>query len=100
VLQLYINSVAGWVGWSFGMRRFINCSGLFTLGLAAFLATLQRWVRLRYLALIGVLLVIWNVLFVLQYYLGSIPHDDYLTFDQFVVDKFRVLVLLLMRILE
>jgi hypothetical protein len=99
-LQLYINSVAGWVGWSFGMRRFINCSGLFSLGLAAVITKIQQRVRLRYLVLIAIPLVIWNALFVLQYYAGRIPYDDYLTFDQFVVDKFRVLVLLLMRILE
>jgi len=98
-LQLYINSVAGWVGWSFGMRRFINCSGLFSLGLAAFLTKIQRRLRLRYLAFIGVLLVIWNVLFVLQYYSGEIPYDDYLTFDDFVVEKL-VLLLFLMRVLK
>ena len=98
-LQLYINSVAGWVGWSFGMRRFMNCSGLFGLGLAAFLARVQHRVRLHYLALIAVVPVIWNILFVMQYYLGSIPRDDYLTFEQFVLDKFNVLVLLLTRIL-
>ncbi len=97
-LQLYINSVAGWVGWSFGMRRFINCSGLFSLGLAAFLTKIQQRVRLRYLALIGLLPIIWNVLFVIQYYWNLIPPDDYLTFDEFVFEKL-VLIFLLKRML-
>jgi len=97
-LQLYINSVAVWVGWSFGMRRFINCSALFGLGLAALLTKLQQHIRLRYLVLIAVLPIIWNMLFVVQYYSGwMIPRDDYLTFEQFVLDKFTTLMLLLTR---
>lgn len=95
VLQLYVNSVAGWVGWSFGMRRFINCSALFGLGLAAFLNRIHRRIPLRYCTLISLLPILWNMLFVIQYYAGLIPRDDYLTFDQFVTDKFRLLVSLL-----
>ena len=94
-LQLYMNSVAGWVGWSFGMRRFMNCSALFGLGLAALLTKLQQHIRLRYLVIIAVLPIIWNILFVVQYYFELIPRDDYLTFQQFVLDKFTTLVLLL-----
>jgi len=96
-LQLYINSVAGWVGWSFGMRRFINCSALFGLGLAALLTKLQQRIRPRYLVLVAILLIIWNMLFVVQYYFGLIPRDDYLTFEQFALDKFTTLILLLTR---
>jgi hypothetical protein len=50
---------------------------------------------LRYCTLISLLPILWNMLFVIQYYAGLIPRDDYLTFDQFVTDKFRLLVSLL-----
>jgi hypothetical protein len=100
VLQLYVNSVAVWVGWSFGMRRFLNCSAIFALGLAALLAKAKERIRFRYLVMIAVLPIIWNELFLIQYYAGMIPRDDYLTFTQFVTDKFRVLAVILERILS
>ena len=99
-LQLYINSVVVHVGVSFGMRRFINCSAIFALGLASLLSKAEARIRLRYLVMIAVVPIVWNVLFVVQYYAGLIPRDDYLTFSQFVSDKFQLLVVLLGRIVS
>jgi hypothetical protein len=100
VLQLYVNSVVVHVGWSFGMRRFMNCSAIFALGLAAFLTKAKERVPFRYLVMIAVLPIVWNELFLIQYYAGTIPRDDYLTFTQFVTDKFRALLLILGQMLS
>jgi len=95
LLQLYVNSVAGWTGWSFGMRRFVNCTALFVLG-AAYLIEITQQHRLRpYLVGGTIVLAVWNVLFAFQYYFGLVPRDDYLTFTQFVTDKFRLLPVLI-----
>ena len=98
VLQLYVNSVAVYVGWSFGMRRCLNCSAMFALGLAALLAKAKERIPFRYLVMITVVPIIWNELFLIQYYAGTIPRGDYLTFSQFVTDKFRVLAVILKQI--
>ncbi len=96
LLQLYVNSVAGWTGWSFGMRRFVNCTPLFALG-AACLAQLAwpHTVWRRWLLAVATALAVWNMLFAFQYYFWTIPLDDYLTFEQFVTDKLRLLVVVI-----
>ena len=63
-----------WGGTGFGARRFMNCSSIFAVGLAAGLAHLNvRAQRLAGVAL--VLLVLWNFGLAVQYSVGLIPRD-------------------------
>ena len=71
VLTVYANAAAGdwWAGEAFGARRFIGSGVFFAMGTAAFFATprmARRPVAVRWLSL-G--LVVYNLLFLLQYQL-------------------------------
>jgi len=84
VQVLVIGSYASWWGGtSFGARRFINCSAIFALGLAAALDQMRpRTLRLAGAAL--VLLVLWNAGLAVQYSVGLIPRDAPVTMRQIV----------------
>jgi len=64
-IQLYVNSVVPAPGWSFGMRRMVNCTPLFAVGIAQ-IAALAPW-RFRWNVAAVSVLALWNFLFVLQY---------------------------------
>ena len=76
-----------WGGTSFGARRFINCSSIFAVGLAAALA---GWnVRTQRFAGIGlVLLVLWNFGLAVQYSVGLIPRDAPVRMSEVVHNQF------------
>ena len=65
VVQLYVNSVVPAAGWSFGMRRMVNCTPLFAVGLAQLVAVVPLRVRWPVMAVAA--FAFWNFLFVLQY---------------------------------
>ena len=78
-----------WGGASFGARRFVNCTPVFALGLAA----LFEWLRLR----TGVersarvtvgLLVLWNFGLAIQYSIGLIPRDAPVQMSRIVRNQF------------
>ncbi|MCH2254723.1 MAG: glycosyltransferase family 39 protein [Vicinamibacterales bacterium] len=63
-----------WGGASFGARRFINCTAIFSLGLAVGFGTLRG--RFRHLAAASIAgLVLWNAGLAVQYSVGLIPRD-------------------------
>ena len=63
-----------WGGASFGARRFINCTAIFSLGLAVGFGTLRG--RIRHLAAAAIAgLVLWNAGLAVQYSVGLIPRD-------------------------
>ena len=63
-----------WGGASFGARRFINCTAIFSLGLAVGFGTLRG--RFRHLAAAAIAgLVLWNAGLAVQYSVGLIPRD-------------------------
>lgn len=69
LLSWYVNAavVDWWAGEAFGARRFVSCTPVFVLGLAAIL---ERWSpRLRTLALAATLVVVHTGLLLLQYQL-------------------------------
>jgi hypothetical protein len=80
-----------WAGDAFGQRRLVNLFPLLCIGVALCLergkATSHQGLAL---AVCGGL-VVWNGLFVLQYALGRIPRQGYLTFHQLFTDKFVLL---------
>jgi tetratricopeptide (TPR) repeat protein len=92
-LQLYLNSVVyDWHGsWGFGMRRFLDCLPIFILGIATLLDYItNQKVKLLYPALALGLLVLWNYLFLVQYYLHLVARNRPLTFHELVWDKLHI----------
>jgi dolichyl-phosphate-mannose-protein mannosyltransferase len=65
LLQCYVSACAGSAGWSFGMRRLVNCAPFFAVGLALVFVRLEK--RRGWVAVAVALFALWNFLFVLQY---------------------------------
>ncbi|MBI5093515.1 MAG: hypothetical protein HZB26_13870 [Candidatus Hydrogenedentes bacterium] len=82
LVQFYVQSVAGNIGWTFGMRRMDNCVPLLAVGFALFSTRLH--VRWGWSALVSGLFIVWNFLFVLQYagFINQYYVDS--AFDEFV----------------
>jgi hypothetical protein len=81
----YVNACSGdwWAGGSVSNRRFDSSLPLLALGLGAALARMVEGARtrpLRPLAAAGLLLVVWNQLFILQYREARIPRDGTVSF--------------------
>jgi hypothetical protein len=71
-----LGSFSTWFGGAaFGMRRFVNCTILFVVGLALLADWLKRRVDGRVLALGGALFVVWNLFFIVQFATGMISRD-------------------------
>ncbi|MBI4672668.1 MAG: glycosyltransferase family 39 protein [Chloroflexi bacterium] len=72
-----LGSFSTWFGGAaFGMRRFINCTVIFVVGLAAFAEALQTRVPRPVLAGVGALLILWNLFFILQFVTGMVPRQE------------------------
>jgi len=72
-----LGSFTTWFGGAaFGMRRFINCTVIFVVGLAALGNVLQS--RVPRLLLVGAsaLLVVWNFFFIIQFVTGMVPRQE------------------------
>ncbi|MBN1900296.1 hypothetical protein JW926_03105, partial [Candidatus Sumerlaeota bacterium] len=92
-LQLYLNSIVyDWHGsWGFGMRRFLDCLPLFAVGVSAVLDfTSERKIKTLYPALALGTLVVWNYLFLIQYYLHLVAWNRPLTVHELVGDKMHI----------
>jgi hypothetical protein len=90
VLDIYVCSIVEdwWAGHAYGMRRLTGILPVITIGFAALLARCATAGKRKAAALFIAACSVWNMLFAAQYWLGFIPHGDYLTFDQMVTDKF------------
>jgi len=90
--QLVLNSAAlDWHGaWGFSSRRFTESTPIFAFGLGAWLTLRKKrqW-RLGATAL-GVLLVLWNELFIFQFVFHLIAWDQPLTAHEIFGDKFHL----------
>lgn len=76
-----------WGGASFGARRFLNCTPLFALGLAALFAAVPEQ-RRRFSAAAVAVMVLWNFGLALQYGTGMIPRDQPVTMRTIVANQF------------
>jgi hypothetical protein len=90
VLQWAVNAsvLDWWAHWSFGHRRFVSYLPVVALGVGAIAERFPR--RATALAVVIVLLGVWNQLFLFQYQRGLVPRSGELTFAEFVTDKFRL----------
>ena len=66
LIQVYVSACAGDAGWSFGMRRLVNCAPFFGVGLAT---VFTRYLagKIRWAAVIVGACAVWNALFAMQY---------------------------------
>jgi hypothetical protein len=72
-----LGSFSTWFGGAaFGGRRFINCTVLFVVGLAAFANAVQARVPRPLLAGAGLVLIIWNLFFIMQFVTGMVPRQE------------------------
>lgn len=97
--QVYL--IGAWRDWAqgdaFGGRMFLSAMPAFVFGLSALLEALRDRGWLRPALAVGLLLVLWNGLFMVQYRLGFIPMSAPLTFRQLVIEKFLLPLELLRR---
>lgn len=81
---LVIGSYDTWAGGaSFGARRFINCTPIFAVGLAAMFANCRAHIQ-RVAAVGMVCLIFWNAGLAIQYSTGLIPRDAPVTMRRIV----------------
>jgi hypothetical protein len=76
--EIYLlGSFSTWFGGAaFGMRRFVNCTVLFVVGLAVLADMVKTRVPIRALAAAAVLFVVWNLLFIVQFATGMIGRAE------------------------
>ena len=91
-LQWYLNASWGcwWFGVSFGNRAYISCSFIFATGLAALLSETQKWAQA--VRFISIVLIGWNLLFIYQYTLGMLPHNEPVVWKQVLINQYKVIV--------
>ena len=72
-----LGSFSTWFGGAaYGGRRFINCTVLFVVGLAAFADAIQTRVPRPVLAGAGAVLIVWNLFFIIQFVTGMVPRQQ------------------------
>jgi len=90
LIELYINSAAGdWSGgWAFGARRFLSCSPIFAWGLGNLLNKVWGNKRvLDTLLVVCALLIIFNLLFYVQWAYGLIDRGGPIPWSQYFAGK-------------
>lgn len=78
ILEVYVNAAFEnwWCGASFGYRRLLDYLPFYILGLAVFFEHAKKKTPVSILYLLGILFVVWNIGFMLQYALGMISHTQ------------------------
>ena len=83
-----LGSFSTWFGGAaFGMRRFVNCTVLFVVGLALLIDELRKRISLRILAGAGGVFIVWNLFFIVQFATGLIPRAEPIDPSRFVYDQ-------------
>ncbi len=90
-LQWYI--IAAWHGWSFGnafgARSFINCTAIFTLGLAT---VIDRWpIPKWFTGLVLFFLIAANLTFMTQFILQIVSHSEPVTWSTVIANNFELM---------
>jgi hypothetical protein len=90
--QVYLNSiVVDWyAGMGFGMRRFVGSMPVLMVGLGSCIHWLKGKIKgWQVSALVG-LFILWNTLFLTQYYTGLVPWDRPVTWRELFLDKIGI----------
>ncbi|MGE5140252.1 MAG: glycosyltransferase family 39 protein, partial [Rudaea sp.] len=86
-----LGSFSTWFGGAaFGMRRFVNCTVLFIVGLALLADAARRRIPLAFLAAGGLLLVVWNLFFIVQFATGLIDRQRPVDFGKLAYNQLLV----------
>jgi hypothetical protein len=101
VLALEVYIVAAWWAWwqgdSFGGRMFLNAMWVWVLGLSILLDRLRIRRVFAAAMVLGIVLMAWNGLSLMQYRLGFVPMSRPLTWQQMTVDRLKLPWMLLKR---
>lgn len=90
LIDVYVCSTVQdwWGGAGFGPRRLIGNVPIFALGLALILQRIMESnIKVRFFKVVVIMFVLWTMAFMVQFRMGLIPMNSYLTFDQVVTDK-------------
>lgn len=92
VLEVYVCSITSdwWGGSSFGQRRLIGLIPIMCIGFASLAHHIKNMKFRRSIYFLSILFVFWNFAFIIQYRLGFIETNNYLTFKEMVIDKFNL----------
>lgn len=72
-----LGSFSTWFGGAaYGGRRFINCTVLFVVGLAAFVDVISTRVSRPLIVGAGAALIVWNLFFIIQFVTGMAPRQQ------------------------
>lgn len=91
LLQMYLNASWAdywWFGESYGSRAYINCSFIFAIGLAKFIASTRRMTLVTYPLFAA--LVLWNLLFIAQFSTGMVSRSEAVDFRQVLANQFAI----------
>lgn len=101
-LQVYV--IAVWSSWNgsaaFGQRFFSNQLPAFALGLAALLAHLRKWIKMKTLVAVCAVFVVWNGLLIVRYAIEDVPRCGPIPISQLIIGQFTILPRCFGRILE
>jgi len=96
--------ISGWSQWSgaasFGSRFLVNCTPVFTLGLAALIEAARPRLGLRTLTVLGAAFIVWNGLLLVQYALGTVPRETPFAISEMVRNQFLIVPQQLSRLLR
>lgn len=99
ISQIYV--IGAWRDWaqgdSFGGRMFIASLPFLGLGLAAFIEQFASGSYNKAFTVGTLSLLVWNLLFLLQYRLSYIPMDTPISIQQLTIGKFEMLIDLMSR---
>ncbi|MDD5555690.1 MAG: hypothetical protein PHN82_00395 [bacterium] len=92
LMQTYLNAIVDdwWAGTGFGARRFDNCLPLFALGAAASYARVRARAGRAAAAGLAAALIAWNGLFLCQYALNWVSHEEAIDMGRMARDQFRM----------
>lgn len=92
ILQLYISASYStwWAGASYGARRMINCIPILAVGLAALSERLRTKIKAIAMVTIGLIFIVWNFFFIIQYSTGMVPRQAPISFKKMVYNQFFV----------
>jgi len=101
LLNLYI--IAAWWAWwqgdSFGGRMFLNAMWVWGIGLTSLLDKFWNRKSLQRIILsVGISLIFWNTLSLMQYRLGFVPMGKPLTWEQMTIERLKLPWLLIQKI--
>ena len=90
-----ITGIYIWQHSSFGGRMFLSFIPIFILGLAGLIENLKTKISLKWLIVLVGIFILWNLGFILQFGIGLLPREGYISWKQMAYNQFITLPLLI-----